>query len=188
MILEPLATVEQLGAFLQLPLDASDSSASLMLDIASGMVRDFLQQDISLVTDDVVELDPLPSGFAMLNEFPIVDVSLVESFDGTVWSTAVLPAYSVSKRTGVIRSIIGQGVTWPYGAATWRVTYTHGFETVPDSIIGVVLGVAARAYSSPASIESERIGGYQVKYSMQADGFSPIEKASLSRYMVARVA
>jgi len=56
------------------------------------------------------------------------------------------------------------------------------------TIVGVVLGVAARAYSSPAGIDSERVGGYQVKYNMEAEGFTGIERKALARYINPRIA
>jgi hypothetical protein len=38
------------------------------------------------------------------------------------------------------------------------------------------------------AVDSERIGGYQVKYAIESAGFSPIELAALNRFRVARVA
>lgn len=184
----PLATPAQLSAFLQQPLDDFDASALLMLDIASGMVRDFLQQDLTPAVDDVLIVDPVNSAYAVLPELPITDVSLVEVFDGTTWS-AVLPAfYTVSKRTGLVSAVPNTGIQWPADPESWRVTYSHGFTTIPASIVGAVLGVAARAYASPAGVDSERIGGYQVKYGMEADGFSAIERKGLARHINPRIA
>ena len=183
----PLATVDQLGAFLQQPLAGDDPSATLYLSIASGMVRDFLQRELTAVADDVVVLDPI-NGCLLLPELPITAVSLVETFDGSAWSTADPATYTVSLHTGIITALPRLDSPWPYGPGTWRVTYSHGFAAVPDSIVGVVLGVAARAYTSPAGVDSERIGGYNVKYSMEADGFTGIEKRALARYVNPRVA
>lgn len=186
--MDALATPAQLSAFLQQPLDNFDPAALLMLDIASGMVRDFLQQDLTPASNDVLTLDPVNAAYAVLPELPVTDVTLVEVFDGTVWST-VLPAYyTVSKRTGVVSAVPNTGYHWPSAPESWRVTYSHGFAPIPSSIIGAVLGAAARAYSSPAGVDSERIGGYQVKYGMEADGFSAIERKGLARYVNPRIA
>lgn len=187
-----LASVAQLAAFLQLPLADDDASASLMLDIASGMVRDYLKQQVDYVVDDVVELDPINGAYIQLPEMPVASVTLLEILDATVtpavWTTADPSTYTVSTRLGIIAGLPGCGVYWPSQPGTWRVTYTHGFETVPDSLLGVVLGVAARAYSSPASIEQERIGGYQVKYAVESAGFSALELKTLNRYKDASIA
>lgn len=186
--MDPLATPAQLGAFMQETIAANDASALLYLSIASGMVRDSLQQQITATTGEVILADPIDGSYVLLPELPISDVSLVETFDGTVWTTADPSTYTVSKRLGMIAGKPGYGVAWPSDPETWRVTYSHGFATVPDSLVGVVCGVAARAYASPVAVDLERLGGYQVKYAVESAGFSPLELIALSRYRVARVA
>jgi hypothetical protein len=192
MPLTPLATVDQLAAYLQQPLPALDPSATLLLTIASAMVRDYLQQDITATANDVVLLDPIGGAYVLLPELPVTSVTLVETLDPSVvpsvWRTADPTTYMVSRRMGMIAATPSTGVAWGFIPESWRVTYSHGFAVVPDGLVGVVLGVAARTYSTPAGAEMERIGGYQVKYAMQADGFNPLEKAALARYVVARVA
>ncbi len=187
----PLATVDQLAAYLQQPLAAGDPSATLLLDIASGMVRDELQQDLDYVAADVQTLDPINGRVVVLPQMPVAAVSLVEYLDATqtpaVWVTADPSLYTVSLRTGIVAAQPYTGTPWPVDPGSWRVTYDHGFVTIPDGLAGVCLGVAARTYSSPAGVELERIGGYQVKYAMQADGFSPLEKAVLGRYRLGRI-
>lgn len=184
----PLATPTQLGFYLQETVAEDDPSALLYLDIASGMVRDYLQLILDPVADEVVALDPIDGSYVFLPELPVTSVSLLETFDGTTWSTVDPANYTVSTRLGIIAGLPNQGVLWPSKPGTWRVTYSHGYATLPSSILGVVLGVAARAYSTPAGVDLERIGGYQAKYSMEADGFSPIEKKALARYVNPRIA
>ena len=187
-----LATPAQLGAFLQQPLTDTDATALLLLDIASGMVRDFLQAKLDLVTNEVVILDPVNGVYLFLPELPVISVTLLETFDATLavpaWVMADPLTYMVSTRMGVIAAIPNTGVKWPSAPGTWRVTYTHGFATIPMTIVGTVLGAAARAYSSPAGVDMERIGGYQVKYSMETGGFTPSEKKALGRYVNPRLA
>jgi hypothetical protein len=187
-----LATPAQLGALLKETIDPADASALLILDIASGMVRDHLELNgyaLDAVAADVVLLDPINGGTVLfLDGLPITAVTLVETFDGTAWTTADPTTYSVSKRTGIISALPWTGVTWPYLPETWRVTYDHGFAVLPSSILGVVLGVAARAWSVPAGVSSETFGPHTVKYQMEADGFSPIEAKALARYVNPRVA
>jgi hypothetical protein len=186
--METLATPTQLGLYIQETIAENDPSALLYLDIASGMVRDYLQLILDPVTDDVVELDPIDGSYVFLPELPVTSVSLVETFDGSAWSTVDSVNYTVSTRLGIIAGLPNQGIVWPSNPGTWRVTYSHGFAPLPSSILGVVLGVAGRAYSTPAGIDLERIGGYQVKYAMEADGFSAIEKKALARYVNPRIA
>ena len=192
MIDTPLATVDQLAAYLQQPLAANDPSATLMLGIASAMVRDELQQDLDYVADDVVLLDPINGAFLTLPQMPVTAVSMVEYWDLALtvpgWTTADPSTYTVSKRLGMLSLLPDLGVLWPTTPESYRVTYSHGFNPIPNGLVGVCLGVAARTYSTPAGAESERIGGYQVKYAMQADGFNPLEKVVLDRYRQGRIA
>ena len=188
-----LATPAQLGAILKETIDPADASALLILDIASGMVRDYLQQEVTAVAADVALMDPINGFVVVLDELPVTAVTLVETFDNTVtpgvWTTADPTTYSVSKRTGVITALPWKGVTWPALPETWRVTYNHGFAVVPMSIVGVVLGVAAREWSNPGSVvDMERIGGYQVKLHMEANGYTPLEEKALARYVNPRIA
>jgi hypothetical protein len=188
-----LATPAQLGAILKETIDPADASALLILDIASGMVRDYLQQEVTAVAADVALMDPINGFVVVLDELPVTAVTLVETFDNTVtpgvWTTADPTTYSVSKRTGVITALPWKGVTWPALPETWRVTYNHGFAVVPMSIVGVVLGVAAREWSNPGSVvDMERIGGYQVKLHMEATGYTPLEEKALARYVNPRIA
>ena len=186
-----LALPAQLGALMQQPIADTDPTALFVLDVASGMVRDFLQQQLDAVTADVALLDPVNGSngvLILLPELPVTAVTLVETFDGTAWTTADPTTYSVSKRLGIISALPYTGVTWPYLPETWRITYDHGFVVIPSTIVGKVVGVAARAYASPAGVDMERIGGYQVKYSMETGGFTPSEEKALARYVNPRIA
>lgn len=187
-----LASVQQLAAYLQQPLEDTDASALLYLQIASGMICDYLEQQLVLVADDAYVADPINGAYVFLPELPVGAVSLVETYDDTVtpgvWSTADPSTYTVSTALGIVAGKPCYGVQWPTDPGTWRVTYTHGFSVIPDALMGVACGVAARAYVTQDGIDSERIGGYQVKYDIQADGFSPIELKALGRYIVPRVA
>ena len=182
----PLATVAQLGAYLSRTIPVGDPSATLMLDIASGMIRDYLQRNVTAVTADVETIDPV-NGTALLANLPIGAVSLVETFDGTSWVVRAATTYTVSLRTGVVSAQSASAGVWPVTPGSWRVTYDHGFNPVPMAIVGVCLGVAARALETPAGVEKERVGGYQVKYAMESEGFSAIEQKALNRYVTPRV-
>jgi len=187
-----LALPEQLGAFLKETIDPADASALLILAIAEGMVRDHLELNgwaLDAATADVVVLDPVAGGIVLfLDGLPVTAVTLVETFDGTTWMTADPATYTVSKRLGTITALPWTGVSWPSGPESWRVTYNHGFTTVPMALVGVVLGVAAREWNTDNGVDSERIGGYQVKYAMEAAGYTATELKALARYANPRVA
>jgi hypothetical protein len=175
-------------------IDPADASALLILEIASGMVRDHLELNgwaLDAAAADVVLVDLVEgNGISVfLDGLPVTAVTLVETFDGTTWTTADPLTYTVSKRLGIIAALPWTGVSWPTSPESWRVTYNHGFAVLPSSILGVVLGVAARAWVNPGgTVDSETKGPFTVKYAMEAGGFSPIEAKALARYVNPRVA
>lgn len=183
-----LATPAQLGAFLQTPIADNDATALLMLDIASGMVRDYLQLTLDPVANEVVLLDPIEGSFVMLPELPITSVSKVEIFDGTAWIELDTSKYTVSKRLGIISGLPGVGIDFPSKPESWRVTYSHGYATMPSTIVGVTLALSARMYTAPDGINSESIGGYSVSYATAGEGFTKLEMTALARYKNPRIA
>jgi hypothetical protein len=184
-----LATVDDLNDFSQLALDPADSSAAFLLSVASGMIRRYLEQDITQVTGDVEYVDPVGGGYAFLKQLPVQSVSLVEtSADGVTWATVPASNYTVSRRLGIVYAKPYTGEQWPNTPESWRVTYSHGYATVPDELKGVACSIAARFYSTPAGIDMERTGQRQVKYSLESAGFSGFESMVLASFRTPRLA
>jgi hypothetical protein len=185
-----LATVQDLNDFSQLALDPTDTSAAFLLKVASGMIRRYLEQDITVTTGDVEYADPLNGQVVLLRQLPVTSVSLVEtSTDGGVTWTTVAPAnYTVSRKQGIVAAKPWTGIQWGGDPESWRITYTHGWATVPDELKGVACSIAARFYSTPAGIDMERTGQRQVKYSLESAGFSGMEAMVLSAFRNPRLA
>lgn len=51
-----------------------------------------------------------------------------------------------------------------------RVTFTHGFESVPEDLVDLTLMVASRAMGSPLGFVREQAGGVAVTHSVTAAG------------------
>lgn len=184
-----LATVADLNNFSQLALDPADTSAAYLLKVASGMIRRYLEQDITVTTNDVEYCDPLNGHMVLLKQLPVTSVSLVETTtDGVTWTTVAPANYTVSKRTGVVAAKPWTGIQWGCDPESWRVTYTHGYATVPDELNGVCCSIAARAYATPVGIDMERTGQRQVKYSLESAGFTGEEAMVLAAFRNPRIA
>jgi len=185
--MEDLASIADLNDFSQLGVDPADAAAAFLLKVASGMVRRYLQQDITATAGDVEYCDPL-SGGVLLSQLPVNNVTKVETtLDGATWTVADPATYVVSRRLGIVSPRAYTGL-WPTDPESWRVTYSHGYDNVPDEIKGVVCGVAARAYTTPSGIDMERTGQRQVKYNLESGGFTPLEKLILDGFRIPRVA
>lgn len=184
-----LASVDDLNNFSQLAIDPSDTAAAFLLKVASGMIRRYLEQDITQTLDDVEYVDPVGGGYAFLRQLPVQSVASVEtSTDGATWKLVDPANYRVSRRLGVVYAKPWTGVQWGSDPESWRVTYSHGYAAVPDELKGVACSVAARFYSTPAGIDMERTGQRQVKYNLESAGFDPIEKLVLSSFRNPRLA
>lgn len=189
-VLPALASVSDLSAYLQAEpaLATDDPTALLMLRLASGKVRDHCRQVLSYVADDQVYLTPSEKRVAFLPELPIVGrptaVEVLDK-DGVTW--VAMTSWTLDLDTGELADTSGH---WPYcaplGPSSWRVTYSHGYQSIPDGIQGVVLDVAARSINTPAGVDLERVGLRQTKYSTA--GFSQENEDALATYVVARIA
>lgn len=182
----PLATVADLAAFLREDYADDDASANLALEVASDAVRSYLGYDVTQ-NAATVTLDPVNGSFIVLPEHPVVQVSLAEILQDGVWVSLTPDQYTVSRRLGIIAGLPGLGISWPATPESWRITYTYGYDPVPDALRGVVLGVAARWLSNPAGLKTERLGGYISTFSPEA-GFTPMETHILRRFALPVIA
>ncbi|MFH5879762.1 hypothetical protein [Arthrobacter sp. NA-172] len=185
----PLATPAQLGNFLQQTIADTDPVALQLLAEASAVIRRYLDQTVTVVTGDVELCTPL-SGKVFLSQWPVNAVSLVEIYDwqSGAWSTVSASAYRPLLSRGMIKPNPYAFVQWPCGEDSWRVTYDHGYVTVPDDIQGVAVSMAARFYATPTGVDMERTGMRQIKYSLTADDLNAIERITLDGIRFARIA
>lgn len=156
-----LASVEALRLFLDDPT-LPEERAALLLNIASGEVRAFCGQSFDLVTDDEAILDGTGTRVVTLPELPVLDVSLIEEGAGGARTElagpeATRPAWEWSE-DGVLRRI--DGAVWRRRFRWLRAVYSHGFDPIPDELVGVVLRVAARGADNPEGIRQEALGRY----------------------------
>lgn len=139
-----------------------------LLTDASASVRNYTRQTITQVTDDVVRLK-IRNGRVRLPQRPATAVTTVKNTLGDL----VLFQWD-----GGSIVVVGSNVPdtfawvpWLNGMAAVDVTYTHGYSTVPDDIVGVVCSIVMRALGREpldAGITSETIQGYS--YSLGSAG------------------
>lgn len=169
-----LATVANLSAILRRDIDPDDPAALAALDTASAFVEAYLGQPVELV-DETVILDGSGTRVLLLPAYPVTDVDVV-GIDDEVLEPGI--DYEWSK-TGELRR---RGGPWPSTLRSIAVTYSHGFDPVPDAIVGVVTAMAARLYDTPLSVRQESIGGYSVTYTGGGATLQAAEIMVLDRY------
>jgi hypothetical protein len=145
--MNPLCTVQDLSALIQVTVAVDDAPALAAIAAASAAIRGYCHQALSLVTGDHVVLSPA-CGRVLLPELPVVAVSAV-SLAGTVLDPA---AYGFEAATGELLRFdpLATPPPWPIwwdsGFRNVAVTYTHGYATLPDDLVNVCARVAARQY------------------------------------------
>jgi hypothetical protein len=172
---------------MQTDLPADDATALFFIGWASNMIREYVDNTITAVSGDVAYLTPA-GGELQLPNLPVTAVSQLERelSDGT-WEVVDPTAYRVNLRRGTIRP----SGYWPAGWGTLedslRVTYDHGTDPVPAAVSGVVASLAARLYTTPVGITSERNGQRATTYAKAEDFLTPMELISLAPYREARL-
>lgn len=188
-----LATIDDVVAIIGRPLtDAQTTAAARLLNMASGMVRRYTRQTITKVVDDVVTLPGNWGNTLELPERPVRSVASVVMNGATMPNTqwrlidgnlflgtgAFLPDYGStiwggSALWGPAGSNQGPqaiGNTWQGPNAQITVTYTHGFDEVPQDLVNEVAGMVALQLNAEVGILSEQIGGYKVQYARNGNG------------------
>ena len=153
------ATVTLLEDRLQTDLDATDSNRALqLLDAATGLIKREARQHIEQVVDDVIVLPPTGTNTLLLPELPVTAVTSVV-VDGLTLSA--VNDYTVLFDSGVVRLRQPRWRRWLHDTT---VTYTHGYATVPDDLVGLCVEMSARAWVNPRGVASEQIGTYSARY------------------------
>lgn len=168
------ASADELAAFLRVPaFDAPGIvAANLCLAGASAAIQRYTGQQIELVTDDVQKLQGTWSKELELPQWPVVSVSDVRINSGVVAPGTWFLTSNGRLYRGYLPIFNGPDdwggdlflTSWLGPISTVQVTYTHGWETIPDDVKLVTLRVAARAMGNPTAATQEHIGAYSVSY------------------------
>jgi hypothetical protein len=192
-----LATAAQLAARLQKPpgsLD-DDPSAALALDNASGLVRALARQELDFVSQETTILTggerilalpqrPVvvdggnPLAVVELGDYGGIDFTMLEGRDFVRTGDQLKRGYPWWYNT----STRLMGWPWRRPLGVWaprvRVTYSHGYQIVPDVVVGFVLSAAATLYTNPGLLRSFTIDDYNETYATETLG---MDVASLRR-------
>ena len=171
-----LATVEQLEAWLGRTL-ADEAAAEQALDIASSVVRTYCGHSISQILNDDITLDGTGTNLLLLPAMPVNGVDIVE-----VEEEELDPTDFAWSKKGFIKRI--DGLLWGTLPGSIRVVYNHGYATIPDAILGVVLSLAGRIVDGSSGIKQETIGSYSVTYGDPSPVLRANEQQALDSYKV----
>lgn len=189
-----LATPAQLASRLQMDVDTA--SAELALAGASGFVRAIARQTFSFVsqetvilrgTEQVLRLPQRPAvvdtGSNLLTvvelaEFGGVELTMVEDRDYSRVGNELSRGYPW---WGTNTRLMGYPRTRPLGvwAPRVQVTYSHGYATIPDDVVAVVLDAASVIYDNPTGLRSFSIDDYSETKASEVLGAAMVESIAV---------
>lgn len=154
-------SVQDVETFLQIEVD--ETSATQAIEQATAIIQNYCAQTISYVEDDEVTLDVLgETQKIILPELPVVEIaSVVEDDEELDEDEYTLGQYGILWRVGQ---------NWTPGIGIVTVTYTHGYETIPDDIRAVCTRIAARIYQ--AGLQAKETAGVPGIASMSLGDYS----------------
>lgn len=164
MALPPFATAADLAAVMQSSVDAA--AADLALASASAVIRRWTRQTITHVVDDVAQLRIIDCDQLVLPQRPVELVSQV-MVNALVLNDWVLSGDRLL-RTGGWRYLPGTS-SYPDPGIV-EVTYTHGWDEIPDDVRGICLDLASATLSNPAMLRQESIDDYSRTFAAESLG------------------
>lgn len=168
------ATVADIEAFLQVEVATAEqlAGAQRALQEATAAIQNYCRQAIERVAGDVITLDCSGGTRIFLPELPVSAVSSVIE-DGE--SLIADDDYKLGQH-GILHRI---GQEWAEGIQIVMITYTHGYEDIPDDIVSVCTRAASRAYQAGlkaadtegvVGIASKALGDFTVSFQSEGGG------------------
>lgn len=168
------ASPADLAAYLQREAfpagSAEETSAQLVLDIASSIVTARTGQSFTASVNDTITLDTHGDEDVFLPQRPVTRVASVATRHKGSTTTATRTLNTDYEVRGDRLRWVGIG-TWPYEVT---VTYDHGYETIPDDVKGATLAVAAELHTNPEGLSRSAIDDAQDGHEWADD--SPAEQ------------
>lgn len=152
-----LATPEDLAVLVR--KSNTDPKIRLALRRASGRFRDAVGYPVSKTEDDILVRLGDGTDSLFLKGAPVHAVSV--SIGGTV----IPPEnYAIDAEAGILYGLTGN---WPTRVPI-TITYTHGYETIPDGIVDAVLEHATTICMAMAHVQQETAGTNNASYMVAA--------------------
>jgi hypothetical protein len=166
MTLLPLATVADVELVFGPIDDEERAKVARLLDWASAGVRRWCRQALSRVDEDEVVVPSSGTSLIVLAERPVVEVHDVVVERGPGFWTAETGRFTWDP-AGNLRRLDGR--PWGRRFDPVVVTYSHGYDPVPDELVGLVAakvaGALAGTHANPDGLKSLQTGAMSETYS-----------------------
>lgn len=161
--------------------------------VASGMIAGYTGRKLVAATSDTVTLTASADGF-QLPQWPVTNIESISIYTDEGW-TVVDPSRYMVDTTGWV-SMANAPLNWmpslggqvappldPNYAWQVRVTYDHGYGSVPVDLAAACTHLATQYLLNPLSAIEQKVGEIADRYSpADAGGFPDWVKAILDRY------
>lgn len=172
------ATPDDLAARLGITLTAEEQTrATALIASASGLIQAEAKQRIERVENDVLTINGTSDERILLPERPVESVTSI-TLDGTPLSQGAdwfLEGNSIVRVASVWSGVAGVpdapfllGSSFGRPNQTLTITYTHGFDPIPEVIKAICLEAVVRVWVNPGSVMRERMGSEQTDYHVLA--------------------
>lgn len=172
-------TVADVEDFLQVDIASDEDKAAACaraIEEATAAIQNYCRQEIELVEDDSYTFDVPISRLTklFLPELPVVSVASVVE-DGDTLTEGADEDYQI----GNLGILYRQGGYWAQGVQIVTVTYTHGYNDLPDEIEAVCVRAASRAFQAGLKaadgegvpgIASKGLGDFNVAFQAEQGG------------------
>lgn len=170
-----LADPADLAVWLGVPPDTPKLLQALAA--ASSRFRGAVRHPVTAVSGDVVTLDGNGRESVPLPAAPVTAVTAVE-LDGAPMIEGTEFSWSSD---GYLRRLAGR--VWPDRLRCIKVTYSHGYEVIPEDIAEVVIDQARALYTVLPGVQTRQVGGQSVTFGVQAAiGVTAQWTAAVERY------
>ncbi|MFE9335270.1 hypothetical protein [Streptomyces sp. NPDC007063] len=153
-MLSPLVSAEELATWMQVEPGTLPGSVPMLLDAVSAIVRRECRSSFRRTTSTVTRTPEC--GWISLPFRPVASVDSVE-VDGSA-----VPFEFYEEREAV----------WVGNFRRVRVTFTHGYPTVPADVKRIALSALTRALENPRELKQETVGSMSFTYAAELIGAS----------------
>ncbi len=165
----PLVTRAEYKAYMGLSSPNDDTKIDILITKVSQLVKTICRRSfVDYVNDPKLEYPEGGASILSLEEYPILSVSSVEysaNYGNTYSELVEYTDYAVVKGMGVIKSLSSAGFSDSVNA--YKVTYTAGFEELPEDLKLAVLDLITYYLKNDAAIHSSKAPGtntVQIEY------------------------
>lgn len=163
-----LVTIADYKVYAGITSTNQDALITYLIEKVSALVKKVCRRTfVDYVDDAKVEYHEGGANFIVPEEYPLINVSSVEystDFGNTYTSLVEYTDYAVSKASDLIMATVPP---FPAGINAYKITYTAGYEEIPEDLKLAVLDLIKYYIQNDAAVHSNKAPGtnsVQIEY------------------------